>query len=256
MTQDDRVDMPRGTGVPAETHKSRSQARRRNRFTARVSIGRSAERPLHALLAVRLATPIIRAADRHSRVGRGEKKENKNNHRASPFCTTPPPPQSARPPVVSFLLWFPSEPQHCSGRAPFDFVLHVRLSNNQLIYVGRPIMDDKTSLKELDQWIEQLNECKQLTESQVKFLCDKVNVLLAAPDAAARNGFPRERVRFGHIVYVNHRVCWTSGRPRFVFSVYLFWTRFSEYTRALTSPRTPTTWPAVSTPGGEVGRCT
>lgn len=36
-------------------------------------------------------------------------------------------------------------------------------------------MEDKASLKELDQWIEQLNECKQLTESQVKTLCDKVS---------------------------------------------------------------------------------
>lgn len=35
-------------------------------------------------------------------------------------------------------------------------------------------MEDKASLKELDQWIEQLNECKQLTENQVKTLCDKV----------------------------------------------------------------------------------
>lgn len=35
-------------------------------------------------------------------------------------------------------------------------------------------MDDKASCKELDQWIEQLNECKQLTENQVKTLCDKV----------------------------------------------------------------------------------
>lgn len=31
------------------------------------------------------------------------------------------------------------------------------------------------SVKELDQWIEQLNECKQLTESQVKTLCEKVS---------------------------------------------------------------------------------
>jgi hypothetical protein len=63
-------------------------------------------------------------------------------------------------------------------------------------------MDDKTSLKELDQWIEQLNECKQLTESQVKFLCDKVNIS-AAPcryDGVARTGF-------GHIVYVLRRGC-------------------------------------------------
>lgn len=35
-------------------------------------------------------------------------------------------------------------------------------------------MEEKASLKELDQWIEQLNDCKQLTESQVKTLCDKV----------------------------------------------------------------------------------
>ena len=36
-------------------------------------------------------------------------------------------------------------------------------------------MDDKASCKELDQWIEQLNDCKQLSENQVKTLCDKVN---------------------------------------------------------------------------------
>ena len=33
---------------------------------------------------------------------------------------------------------------------------------------------EKASCKELDQWIKQLNECKQLTENQVKTLCDKV----------------------------------------------------------------------------------
>lgn len=53
-------------------------------------------------------------------------------------------------------------------------------------------MDDKTSLKELDQWIEQLNECKQLTESQVKFLCDKVNIS-AAP--RRYDGAAAQRVR-------------------------------------------------------------
>lgn len=38
-------------------------------------------------------------------------------------------------------------------------------------------MEDKTTLKDLDQWIEQLNECKQLTETQVKTLCDKVKII-------------------------------------------------------------------------------
>ena len=31
--------------------------------------------------------------------------------------------------------------------------------------------------KELDVWIEQLNDCKQLSENQVKTLCEKVIIL-------------------------------------------------------------------------------
>lgn len=38
-------------------------------------------------------------------------------------------------------------------------------------------MEEKSVLKELDQWIEQLNDCKQLQESQVKTLCEKVSVV-------------------------------------------------------------------------------
>ena len=38
-------------------------------------------------------------------------------------------------------------------------------------------MEDKVFTKELDQWIEQLNECKQLSENQVKILCEKVSNL-------------------------------------------------------------------------------
>lgn len=49
-------------------------------------------------------------------------------------------------------------------------------------------MEEKASLKELDQWIEQLNDCKQLTESQVKTLCDKVSPgsLTPPPSPSAR----------------------------------------------------------------------
>ncbi|KAK7922855.1 hypothetical protein WMY93_009757 [Mugilogobius chulae] len=39
-------------------------------------------------------------------------------------------------------------------------------------------MDDKTFNKELDAWIEQLNECKQLSENQVKVLCEKAKEIL------------------------------------------------------------------------------
>ena len=35
-------------------------------------------------------------------------------------------------------------------------------------------MEDKALAKELDQWISCLQECKQLEESHVKILCDKV----------------------------------------------------------------------------------
>lgn len=37
-------------------------------------------------------------------------------------------------------------------------------------------MEDKATTKDLDQWIEQLNECNQLTETQVRTLCDKVRM--------------------------------------------------------------------------------
>ena len=38
---------------------------------------------------------------------------------------------------------------------------------------------DKAGLKELDGWIEQLMECKQLAESNVKTLCEKVSQKIA-----------------------------------------------------------------------------
>ncbi|CAB1319010.1 unnamed protein product [Coregonus sp. 'balchen'] len=39
-------------------------------------------------------------------------------------------------------------------------------------------MDDKVFTKELDQWVEQLNECKQLSENQVRTLCEKAKEIL------------------------------------------------------------------------------
>lgn len=37
------------------------------------------------------------------------------------------------------------------------------------------MVDDKATAKDLESWIEQLMECKQLSETQVKTLCEKVN---------------------------------------------------------------------------------
>ncbi len=36
-------------------------------------------------------------------------------------------------------------------------------------------MDERSSAKELDDWIESLEDCKQLEESQVRILCSKVS---------------------------------------------------------------------------------
>jgi len=38
------------------------------------------------------------------------------------------------------------------------------------------MVEDRSLCKELDQWIDQLMECKQLAESQVKTLCEKVSM--------------------------------------------------------------------------------
>jgi hypothetical protein len=51
-------------------------------------------------------------------------------------------------------------------------------------------MDEKVFTKELDQWIEQLNECKQLTESQVKSLCEKVSCFRGASEMAVVRARP------------------------------------------------------------------
>lgn len=47
-------------------------------------------------------------------------------------------------------------------------------------------MEEKGFAKELDQWIEQLNECRQLSESQVRSLCEKVSA--EPPGGAAGRG--------------------------------------------------------------------
>ena len=39
--------------------------------------------------------------------------------------------------------------------------------------------EKKISSKELDSWIEQLRECKQLAENNVKFLCDRAKDILS-----------------------------------------------------------------------------
>ena len=42
-------------------------------------------------------------------------------------------------------------------------------------YINLIMVEDRSSCKELDQWIDQLMECKQLAENQVKTICDKVS---------------------------------------------------------------------------------
>ena len=44
------------------------------------------------------------------------------------------------------------------------------------IHVGEADMEDKVVAKELDEWVSKLEDCKQLEETQVKVLCEKVGV--------------------------------------------------------------------------------
>lgn len=70
-------------------------------------------------------------------------------------------------------------------------------------------MDDKAVCKELDQWIEQLNDCKQLTESQVKTLCDKVISQNFEPDIINWCKIGDFVTRFG-VVSENSRWIWVK----------------------------------------------
>lgn len=62
---------------------------------------------------------------------------------------------------------------------------------------GESGMEEKVFTKELDQWVEQLNECKQLSEGQVKSLCEKVRRSSGGSgllwEAAPGEGSPRGR---------------------------------------------------------------
>lgn len=44
---------------------------------------------------------------------------------------------------------------------------------------NRMTEEKKVSSKDLDSWIEQLKECKQLQENHVKFLCDRAKDILS-----------------------------------------------------------------------------
>lgn len=61
-------------------------------------------------------------------------------------------------------------------------------------------MDEKVLTKELDVWIEQLNECKQLTENQVRTLCEKVSRYHPASIAVPMPFLSRLPRRLPHIV--------------------------------------------------------
>lgn len=54
------------------------------------------------------------------------------------------------------------------------YLFWLQIQNLFFIYRIIKMNEERTAAKELDQWIEQLNECKQLSENQVKTLCEKV----------------------------------------------------------------------------------
>lgn len=64
-----------------------------------------------------------------------------------------------------------------AGVTPQTTIQPANPSPNNNPELNKPINGSQCgiNIKELDQWIEQLNEGKQLTESQVKTLCEKVS---------------------------------------------------------------------------------
>lgn len=74
-------------------------------------------------------------------------------------------------------------------------------------------MDEKAFTKEIDQWIEQLNECKQLSEGQVKTLCEKVRIQRGCPPLnpsilSASSPYRRlpDILKMAPIVYISLRI--------------------------------------------------
>lgn len=65
-------------------------------------------------------------------------------------------------------------------------------------------MEDKSFTKELDQWIEQLNECKQLSESQVRSLCEKVGGECEIPTLGVKSG--GRRIRRGRVATIDLQI--------------------------------------------------
>ena len=66
---------------------------------------------------------------------------------------------------------------------------------------------DKTALKELDGWIEQLMECKQLAESNVKTLCEKVSLKIIIISDPLFQPFLKQQFLGGVIFYQIFGVC-------------------------------------------------
>lgn len=96
-------------------------------------------------------------------------------------------------------------------------------------------MEDKTTLKDLDQWIEQLNECKQLTESQVKILCEKVRPFFSTRNSCEIECETIESNRDCYAVLVKYAIisfwtakCLVRGRKVLVEKFYGAWDRPCE----------------------------
>jgi len=71
--------------------------------------------------------------------------------------------------AVLYIQWLGDR-----GEPPVIIVVVAELYIGNFTFII--MVEDRSSCKELDQWIEQLMECKQLAENQVKTLCEKVSM--------------------------------------------------------------------------------
>ena len=130
---------------------------------------------------------LTRTWRRDGRRERSEKSSDHSRERVTKSCNSPwltdlpvpsisaplrSPPPPSRAPFLSLAMDTSSPPSTATTAPPSSSPSSATVTSAG--GDGRSISGEKAQLTELDGWIEQLFECKQLAENNVKTLCEKV----------------------------------------------------------------------------------
>ena len=118
-----------------------------------------------------------------------------------------------------------------------------------IIGIWKTMTDEKkaTSL-ELDSWIEQLKECKQLQENHVKCLCDRAKDILSKESNVQEVKCPVTVCGDVHVRSTFHRVSLFSTLLIFLRDNFTIWWSFSKSV-GIHRTRTIFSWAIMSTVG-------